>query len=177
MFFLPEYDILYTAAKNLLRTIPVEGKVHSSQGRTRCPPAKARYTPNWQFSVLSRRPRYWPLHSGGMFSFFHKTRIIYGQHTEDLPNLFWKLFLVNIQKGLFLKRGSWKKLLHGTDILLPGKMECNRLRSNGLNSPVINVRNSFLCGSERKQGKEFWKYFSSSVWSKILFSSLEYQFS
>ena len=46
------------------------------------------------------------LHPGGMFPFFHKTRIIYGQHTRGLPNLFGKQFLVNIQERLFLKRGA-----------------------------------------------------------------------
>ncbi len=48
------------------------------------------------------------------------------QYTRDLPDLSGKQSMVNIHEWLFLKKGAGKELLHGADILLPGKMECNR---------------------------------------------------
>lgn len=64
-----------------------------------------------------------PFCPGGMFHFFHKTRIIYGQHTGGLCHLFGKQFLVNIQEGLFLKRRAREEVLEGPDIFGTRKME------------------------------------------------------
>ena len=64
-------------------------------------------------------------HSGGMFRFFTKhvssTDSIPGTCPTCLESSPWK-----IHEWLFLKKEAGKELLHGADILLPGKMECNR---------------------------------------------------
>ena len=134
-------------------TIPAEGKVHNPQGHTRCLRQKQGIYRTGSF----------PFCSGGFstgasprrkFSFFHKTRIIYGKHTRGLPNLFGKQFLVNVQKGAVSQKGDREKTAAwGWTYFLPQKWSATGstdLRSNGLNSPFMNVRNSFLCDSEWK---------------------------
>ena len=70
MFFLPEYGILCTAVQNLPRTIPAEGKVHSPQGRTRCPPQKQgiRRTGSFPFCLGGRSTGASPRRNVSLFS-------------------------------------------------------------------------------------------------------------
>ncbi len=120
MFFLPEYGILCKAVQNLPKLLlwKIKFIIHKAVPVV---PGKSKEYAGLTVFCFAQTTAVLAPHSGGMFPFFYKTRIIHGQYTRDLPDLSGKQSMVNIHEWLFLKKGAGKELLHGADILLPRK--------------------------------------------------------
>ncbi len=155
MFFLPEYGILCKAAQNLPRTTPLEDKVHNPQGRTRCPRQKQgiRRTDSFLFCPDGRSTGTSLRRNVSLFlqNTYHP-RTAYPGPARPV----WKAVHGKSMSGCSSKRKREKNYYMGRTYFSPEKWSAigsMDLRSSRLNSSSINVRNSFLCGSEWKQGR------------------------